>query len=115
MKRHQVLLLTTLILLLAGCSLVQPEKKTPSEPEADTAGIECEWAAVRGVAELIETMPDSNRSRFRFYPGDTEFSASTADRQVQKGDEFKVVLEIPDPISCGDPRVQEMQPLEPTD
>ncbi|WP_077530201.1 hypothetical protein [Vreelandella utahensis] len=112
MRRHQVLLLAILILPMAGCSLVQPENEPPTEAEAD---VDCEWTAVRGVAELIETVPDSERARFRFYPGDTEFSASMADSQARKGDEFKVVLEIPDPISCGDPRVQEMQPLEPTD
>lgn len=112
MKIHQTLLLAAMMILLTSCSLFQPESKSPTP--GPTADLDCEWTPVRGVAELTGKKPDSDSARFRFYPGDVEFSASLADKQAQEGDEYKVVLAIPDQIECGEPRVREMQPLEPT-
>ncbi|MYL26188.1 MULTISPECIES: hypothetical protein [Halomonadaceae] len=108
MKRHQVLLLTTLILLLAGCSLVQPEKKTPSEPEAD---IDCEWTIMRGVAELVSF--EENTAAMDFFPGEIRFHTEMDDRDWAPGDEFKVLLETSDHPECGEPRVRELSPLGP--
>ena len=111
MKRNQAPLLATLILLLAGCSLVQPEKETASEPETDTADTDCEWTTKRGVAELVGF--EDNTAAMDFFPGEIRFHTEVADRNWTPGDEFKVLLETPDHPECGEPRVVELSPLGP--
>ncbi|MGM0433321.1 MAG: hypothetical protein ACQEQ1_01545 [Pseudomonadota bacterium] len=108
MRRHQVLLLAILILPLAGCSLVQPENEPPAEAEAD---VDCEWTAVRGVAELVSF--EENTAAMDFFPGEIRFHTEVTDRDWAPGDEFKVLLEISDHPECGEPRVRELSPLGP--
>ena len=111
MRRYQVLLLAILILPLTSCSLVPPEQETASEPETDTADTDCEWTAVRGVAELVSF--EENTAAMDFFPGEIRFHTEMGDRDWAPGDEFKVLLETSDHPECGEPRVRELSPLGP--
>ncbi|XOZ32263.1 hypothetical protein ACMDCT_08580 [Halomonadaceae bacterium KBTZ08] len=108
MKRLRPLLLLVLMTLLAGCSVFQPNSNTNPGAENNP---DCEWTPVRGIAELVRF--EDNTALMDFFPGGIRFQTDASDHDWTPGDEFKVLLETPDPPECGAPRVRKLSPLEP--
>lgn len=108
MKYPYPLLLPVLMTLLTGCSVFQPSSNTPS---GTPTNLECEWTAMRGVAELVRF--EDNTAIMDFFPGEIRFQTRVSDHSWAPGDEFKVLLETPDQPECGAPRVRKLSPLEP--
>ena len=102
--RHAPLIMATA--LIGGCSIFQSQELPLSEEQ------DCKWAQTRGVAELVRL--EDNMALMNFFPGEHHFQ-TPKENDWEKGDEFKVLLEIPSRTECGQPRVQEIHPLTVTD
>lgn len=116
MRISIVLAMVLLATALGGCGSLpeptQPEKSQGEPPEETQEETECEWKQQRGIAELVEV--EGDEGRFLFHPDGIAVSRSINDDWAA-GDEFKAILETPEPADCADPRLIELRPLAPTD
>ena len=100
--------ITLMIAAISGCgSLQEPDTAKNQQPAMEN----CNWTRQRGIAELLRS--DGNTAHFTFFPGDVQFQAPAKGREWQPGDEFKVLLAIPDSPDCAAPRAVTLEPLEP--
>lgn len=120
MSISRFLLMTLIIVAIGGCgSFPEPDPETDAgthsepvtaEPEPTTE--DCNWSQKRGIAELMEVR--NGTGLFHFHPDSIPVTQGI-DPDWSVGDEFKAILETPEPTGCADKRLTRIRPLAPTD
>lgn len=120
MSVFRYLLTTLMIAVISGCGSVQePDTATGTEAEPTTteptpkpAVQDCDWSRKRGIAELMEIR--NGIGLFHFHPNGIPVTQGI-DPDWAVGDEFKAILETPEPEDCAENRLTEIRPLAPAD
>ena len=117
MSVSRFLLMTLIIATISGCGSFPEPDTAAGEQQQTTADREsttekCDWTRKRGIAELMEIR--NGTGLFHFHPDSIPVTQGI-DPDWTVGDEFKAILETPEPPDCAENRLTEIQPLAPTD
>ena len=118
MSVFRCLLMTLMVAAISGCgAFPEPDSETETEMEPATAEpieapADCEWSRERGIAELMDIR--NGVGLFHFHPDSIPVTQGV-DPGWAVGDEFKAILERPEPPDCAESRLTEIRPLAPTD